>query len=392
MQGGKMNPETVRRIMERHVPDTERLRRLLLRDWIGTRVDPNIRDFLLHQFDCEAKYFRPLTVFASHRAVHDEPVPDRLLKSAQVIEMFHNVTLIIDDIVDESPARRKLPTLWKMAGEGGKLTAYMVAGYIVGDGYDILAGETVDTCRDALSDDEGWHPASGLATAKLRKDGVDQKKSVLDATGLISCEACEELDQQGFVMQDMRLLSELLKRLAIAECVQWRSRKQPLSVEDWRYLAREDTGVMFEICAATGARSQKLRRFGRLLGMLYHGCDDVADVRGTVGKTQSATSLGEGGLEDLRDGILTLPAALAIQDSPRVREVFCKPERTPTELIFLRDAFVSKLDQAEDELNRIRGQALDEIAGLDLVAPEYLEALVTSTRKLSGGSEAKTMQ
>jgi geranylgeranyl pyrophosphate synthase len=333
-----------------------------------------------------------LTVFASHRAVHDEPVPERLLKSAQVIEMFHNVTLIIDDIVDESPARRKLPTLWKMAGEGGKLTAYMVAGYIVGDGYDILAGETVDTCRDVLGDREGRPPALGPASTKLRKDAIDGKKSGLDATGLISCEACEELDQQGFVVQDMRLLSELLKRLAIAECVQWRCRKQPLSVEDWRYLAREDTGVMFEICAATGARSQKLRRFGRLLGMLYHGCDDVADVRGTIGKAQSATSLGEGGLEDLRDGILTLPAALAIQDNPRVREVFCKPERTSAELVFLRDAFVAKLDEAEGQLDTIRGQALDEIAGLDLIAPEYLEALVTSTRKLSGRPETGTIQ
>ena len=37
---------------------------------------------------------------------------------------------------------------------------------------------------------------------------------------------------------------------------------------------------MFEICACPGDRPGGLRRFGGLLGMVYHGCDDVGDVRG----------------------------------------------------------------------------------------------------------------
>ena len=45
-------------------------------------------------------------------------------------------------------------------------------------------------------------------------------------------------------------------------------------------------------------------KYGLLLGMLYHGCDDVADVRGT-------TALGGGSEKDIVDGILTLPAAIA---------------------------------------------------------------------------------
>jgi geranylgeranyl pyrophosphate synthase len=77
---------------------------------------------------------------------------------------------------------------------------------------------------------------------------------------------------------------------------------------------------MFEICSCLADRSGRLRTFGGLLGLLYHGCDDVGDVRGTV-------SLGGGGLEDLRDGILTLPAALAIRD-PEIAELFSKDEPT----------------------------------------------------------------
>ena len=71
---------------------------------------------------------------------------------------------------------------------------------------------------------------------------------------------------------------------------------------------------MFEICAVLGARSQRLRQYGHLLGVLYHGCDDVGDQRGLE-------ALGGGGEEDIRDGILTLPAALAIRD-PEIRELF----------------------------------------------------------------------
>ena len=81
----------------------------------------------------------------------------------------------------------------------------------------------------------------------------------------------------------VRLLAELMQRLGVAECLQWRVRRRPLGVEDWRMLAGEDTGSMFEICARLGTRDDSLRKFGRLLGMLYHGCDDVADVRAILG-------------------------------------------------------------------------------------------------------------
>ena len=116
------------------------------------------------------------------------------MNSALVIEFFHNVSLIIDDIVDKSPMRRGRPTLHKHFGE---LSALMTAGYIVADGY-----------------------------ARLARD-----------------------------LQAIELLSELLKRLGVAECMQWRLRRTPLGVEDWRKIAAEDTGSMFEVCACLGDRS-----------------------------------------------------------------------------------------------------------------------------------------
>ena len=151
------------------------------------------------------------------------------------------------------------PTLHKRFGE---LSALMTAGYIVADGY-----------------------------ARLATD-----------------------------LQAIELFSELLKRLGVAECMQWRLRRTPLGVEDWRKIAAEDIGSMFEVCACLGARSGRLRRFGGFLGLLYHRCDDVGDIRG-------ANSFGGGGEEDVRDGILTLPAALAIRD-PLIGKTFCNPDPT----------------------------------------------------------------
>jgi geranylgeranyl pyrophosphate synthase len=130
---------------------------------------------------------------------------------------------------------------------------------------------------------------------------------------------------------------------------------------------------MFEVAACLGDRTERLRKFGGLLGLLYHGCDDVADVRGT-------TALGGGGYDDLRDGILTLPAALAIRD-PKIARVFCNPNTD--DLQRLAHAFREKLPQAEAYLDSIAEAARAE-AQLFAANPKPLFALIDHTRQLSG--------
>jgi geranylgeranyl pyrophosphate synthase len=286
--------------------------RAMLAAWTA-RADPEMRPALAWQLGPGAKGFRPLTVFACYRAGHAGPIPERILRRALLVELFHNVSLIIDDILDRSPTRRGRATLHARFGE---LTALMTSGYIVADAY-----------------------------AALREDP--------DATALFS---------------------ELLKRLAVAECMQWRLRRQKLGVEDWRKIAGEDTGTMFEICACLGEPSGRLRRFGGLLGLLYHGCDDVGDVRG-------AAALGGGGEEDLRDGILTLPAALAIRD-PAIAALFCTPDPAPGDLACLARAYAATLPDAEAYLDRIVAEARRE-ATLFAANPAPLLALIEHTRGLS---------
>jgi geranylgeranyl pyrophosphate synthase len=170
----------------------------------------------------------------------------------------------------------------------------------------------------------------------------------------------------------VRLLAELMQRLGVAECAQWRLRRHPLGVEDWRMIAGEDTGSMFEICARLGARDDRLRKFGLLLGLVYHGCDDVGDVRGAV-------ALGGGGEKDVLDGILTLPAALAVRD-PKVGVLF--RQAGPKNYDRLMRAMAKVLPEAEDYLDRLATDARRE-AIANAADPKQLLALVDHTRALS---------
>jgi geranylgeranyl pyrophosphate synthase len=279
--------------------------------WLES-VDAELREPLGWAFSGTPKHFRPLTLFACHQAVHETP-PSEAVELAFAVELMHNMSLIVDDVLDGSAERRGIATIQR---KFGRLPALMASGYLVADAFDAFA-------------------------------------------------------QDPFAV---RHLSELLRRLGAAECLQWRLRREPLGVEDWRRIAGEDTGSMFEICAVLGARSQRLRPYGHLLGVLYHGCDDVGDQRGLE-------ALGGGGEEDVRDGILTLPAALAIRD-PDIRELFAIDDDDPDRLATLADACRAQLDEAEVVLDRIAASAraeAEQFAG----RPAPLLALVDHVRALS---------
>jgi geranylgeranyl diphosphate synthase type I len=115
-----------------------------------------------------------------------------------------------------------------------------------------------------------------------------------------------------------------------------------------------------------------LLRYGLLLGTLYHGCDDVADVRGT-------TALGGGSEKDIIDGILTLPAAIAMRDPATallLRDV--RPATFGETAQRLRAA----LPEAEAYLDRLAAEAEDE-AVANAPYPARLVDLIRHTRALS---------
>jgi geranylgeranyl pyrophosphate synthase len=290
--------------------EIERLEQAIAR-WIDG-CSEEMQAMLRWQFLGGAKYFRPVTVLSCFRATHkDEDIGDEERTLALVVELIHNMTLIVDDILDKSRYRRKKLTLHCRFG---MLPALMNSGFIVSEAYRIVRSRP----------------------------------------------------------EVIALISELVARLGVAECLQWRVRSRPLGVEDWRQIATEDTGSMFEVCACLGAGNDRLRKFGQLLGILYHGCDDVADVRGVE-------ALGGGGDDDIRDGILTLPASIAIRN-PSIAALFAEPAgRGQQELVA---AFQAALPEAERLLDGIAAEARHE-AVKNAEDPGDLITLVDYTRNLS---------
>ena len=281
-----------------------------LRSWLDGSSD-EMRPLLEWMFLGRSKYFRPVTLFACRVAMGERPDEEQSIRTAAAIEMVHNVSLIVDDVLDRSRFRRGVLTLHCRFGS---LPALMASGYIMSDAYDLV-------------------------------------------------------NRNPFFI---RRISELFRRLAVAETLQWRLRRHPLRIEDWRMLAGEDTGSMFEACACLGTGDETLRHFGRLLGMLYHGCDDVGDVRGAV-------ALGGGGEEDLRDGILTLPTAIAIRD-PETALLFRDPSGGDLEVLLER--LKAALPAAERYLDSIAEEAEAEALRASR-HPQGLIDLVRNTRRLS---------
>ena len=289
--------------------DIAQLKRII-DSWIEDS-NTEVREIVRRQLSAKAKYFRPVTIFACHRAMFKKEPSQSLFRSAAALELLHNVSLIIDDILDRSRFRRGALSLHCRYGF---LPALMTAGYI----------------------------HSG-ALKMVHKDDYS-----------------------------IRSLTELMQRLGVAECLQWRLRRQPLGVEDWRQIAGEDTGVMFEICARLGTRDDSLRNFGYLLGTLYHGCDDVADVRGCA-------ALGGGKKEDVIDGILTLPAAIATRD---LNTALLFRNASLENASEITDQLMLALPEAENYLDKIAAEAERE-ALANARFPERLIALIQHTRALS---------
>jgi geranylgeranyl pyrophosphate synthase len=188
-------------------------------DLAKTRVSPELRDdALYHLATLEAsKGMRPALVMAAARAAPG-PLPVRaLLVRGASVAMLHEATLIMDDVLDESPRRRGCESLFHRAG---RVVATAVAAELA-----TLAVELVD--HDA--------PARELCRT-------------------------------------------LIREVCVAETLQERNRNaaRPTHIELWMRIARGDTGAIFRLAMALGGCN--CRALGDALAYLRHGLDDLEDL------------------------------------------------------------------------------------------------------------------
>ena len=84
----------------------------LFSDLSFSQAPANLYDPLRYMIAIGGKRLRPRLCLTVYGLYKDE-LDDRILTPAAALEIFHNFTLIHDDIMDRSPLRRGMPTVWK---------------------------------------------------------------------------------------------------------------------------------------------------------------------------------------------------------------------------------------------------------------------------------------
>jgi len=73
------------------------------------RYPENLYDPIRYTLQLGGKRIRPLLALLAYGLYHEDPT--RILKPALAVEVFHNFTLLHDDIMDNAPLRRGKPTV-----------------------------------------------------------------------------------------------------------------------------------------------------------------------------------------------------------------------------------------------------------------------------------------
>ena len=120
----------------------DRLRSLIdeaLRTLVPVQEPAGLYEPVRYVFAGQGKRLRPVLLLLGAEAFGVEA--RRALPAALAVEVFHNFTLVHDDIMDEAPARRGRPTVHEKWDED---TAILCGDYLLALSYDLLARVATD--------------------------------------------------------------------------------------------------------------------------------------------------------------------------------------------------------------------------------------------------------
>ncbi|MGN6201644.1 MAG: polyprenyl synthetase family protein [Solirubrobacterales bacterium] len=179
------------------------------------------------------------------------------VRAGAAIELVHMATLVHDDVLDDAPLRRGLPTV---AATSGRDRAVATGDLLFSRAFGLL-GDAGDARSVALLAD---------ASVALARGELAQRRDAFD-----------------------------------------------LGVSEERYLerCRLKTARLFECACLLGRDEPRLREFGAGIGLAFQLLDDVLDVSGPPERTGKARGT------DLLDGTITLPLIEAAKSEPSIREV-----------------------------------------------------------------------
>ena len=203
------------------------------------------------------KRLRPALVILSSRL--GEPNTDFVFNVAMGIEFIHTATLVHDDLIDNSPTRRGVTTVHEQFGPN---PAIIIGDYYFAKGANLLA-----------------------AIGEPRIDAA---------------------------------ISNAVMTICMGELLQMTSRNAyDQSLEDYHRKIGRKTATLLSTCCYCGGvvaglperATETLRQYGHDLGMAFQIADDVLDY------IASSAEVGKPVGADLRQGTVTLPLMLALQDA-----------------------------------------------------------------------------
>jgi geranylgeranyl diphosphate synthase type II len=241
-----------------------------LAEYVAPQADcpPRLREAMTYSLLAGGKRLRPLlTLFACEACGGD---PERALPAACALEMVHTYSLIHDDLpaMDDDDFRRGRPTNHKVFGEALAILA--------GDALLTLAFEIV---------------AKDVTPAAVAAACCADLASAAGQCGMVGGQVVDMESEQGGLS----------------------------TVTELEAIHRRKTGRLI-VCALTmGAQIaqtdsdfvERLRKFGRCVGLAFQITDDLLDVAGDPEK------LGKGVRKDASAGKLTYPGLLGVAESRR---------------------------------------------------------------------------
>ena len=111
-----------------------------------TKEPAGLYDPLRYMIAIGGKRIRPTLCLTTYGLYHDE-LTEEILQPAAALEVFHSFTLIHDDIMDKSPLRRGVPTVWVKWNED---TAILSGDVMSIDSYKRIAKAPKAVIADAL--------------------------------------------------------------------------------------------------------------------------------------------------------------------------------------------------------------------------------------------------
>jgi len=102
----------------------------IIKELLGLNVSKEFKKIIEYQLSAGGKRLRPAFLLLSCYLLNGKT--EDAIYPAAGIEILHNYTLIIDDIIDKSPLRRGRPTVWK---EYGKSMAEFISTFYVSSAF-----------------------------------------------------------------------------------------------------------------------------------------------------------------------------------------------------------------------------------------------------------------